>query len=162
MNHGDKMTNPVIILSAQAVIVASDVSKFYILSCLAPHEKSYYGQFLEKKLASSKGFLKLEFDDIVKDVFPYVSPTKEQVLEGLKWAKDRRPLIVHCWAGVSRSSAMALLIAIQSVGLNDGLKVLSPSLHYPNERIIEIGETHFGFSIEPSLQHYLKLDENNA
>lgn len=49
------------------------------------------------------------------------APTKEMVIEALTWANnlpDDARLLVHCWAGISRSTAMAIAIMVQKYGYN--------------------------------------------
>lgn len=58
--------------------------------------------------------LRLAFHDIAAPRGGLVAPSTEQVAELLAFAARwdaTRPLLVHCWAGVSRSTAAALIIA---------------------------------------------------
>ncbi len=64
-------------------------------------------------------WLQLEMND-VPTANHVGAPTKEQVKLGLDWVKalpDDAHLVVHCWAGISRSTAMALGILVQKHGI---------------------------------------------
>jgi len=54
----------------------------------------------------------VEFDDVTTHHFGYVPPTYEQVEELVRWGEGRANLLVHCHAGMSRSTATAWGIAI--------------------------------------------------
>lgn len=60
-----------------------------------------------------KDHLQLRVDDIAQDVPGYVRPNEEHAIDLISFARrwDRSgPLIIHCYAGVSRSTAAALII----------------------------------------------------
>ncbi|WP_426000188.1 tyrosine phosphatase family protein [Caulobacter sp. DWR1-3-2b1] len=60
--------------------------------------------------------LRLAFHDIAAPRDGLVAPNAEQVADLLAFTARwdaARPLLVHCWAGVSRSTAAALIIACQ-------------------------------------------------
>lgn len=54
----------------------------------------------------------VEFDDVTSRHFGYVPPTYDQVEEMIRWGEGRTDLLVHCHAGMSRSTATAWGIAI--------------------------------------------------
>lgn len=61
-----------------------------------------------------------EMDDVIERD-DEDAPTKKQVEEILNWAKklpDDSRIIVHCFAGVSRSTAIALIIKVQELGID--------------------------------------------
>ena len=61
--------------------------------------------------------LVLQFHDIDMTMLDYVEPELEHVQEALAFAREiDRPLLVHCRAGVSRSTAIALAIAADRLG----------------------------------------------
>jgi len=77
-----------------------------------------------------------------------VAPQEEHVREIVDFAKDwdrRSPLLVHCWMGVSRSPAAALIAALAVHPEQDDealalrLRQASPYAT-PNRRLIEIGD----------------------
>ena len=49
----------------------------------------------------------VEFDDVTSRHFGYVPPTYDQVEEMIRWGEGRADLLVHCHAGMSRSTATA-------------------------------------------------------
>jgi predicted protein tyrosine phosphatase len=71
-------------------------------------------------------------------------PEKEHVEAALDYAKDKLSLLVHCTAGVSRSSAMAYVIACSRVVPSDALRVLDSKFHWPNDRVVRLGAEILG------------------
>jgi predicted protein tyrosine phosphatase len=62
----------------------------------------------------SEHHLRLTFHDIAAPIDGYTHPTEAHVAEILAFAQawDRRaPLLIHCWAGISRSTAAAYMTA---------------------------------------------------
>ena len=58
--------------------------------------------------------LRLAFHDIVEPVAGLTAPDRDlmrAVLDFGRSCEDRRVLLIHCWAGISRSSAAAFAIA---------------------------------------------------
>ena len=80
-------------------------------------------------------------------------PTIEHVQEMLDWARGREKLLICCHAGVSRSSATALLVASSVVGVDQGIGVLVPGWHHPNRLILRHGDVLLGM---PIYEAYLK------
>lgn len=66
------------------------------------------------------GHLRLDMDDVIDQDAP-MAPTRGQVEEILDWGKglpsDAR-VLVHCYAGVSRSTASALALMVQDMGID--------------------------------------------
>jgi len=61
--------------------------------------------------------LVLQFHDIEMTMLGYVEPESEHVQQALTLAREiDGPLLVHCRAGVSRSTAIALAIAADRLG----------------------------------------------
>jgi len=54
----------------------------------------------------------VEFDDVSEHYSGYLPPTYSQVEEMIRWGAGRAQLLVHCHAGMSRSTATAWGIAI--------------------------------------------------
>jgi predicted protein tyrosine phosphatase len=58
--------------------------------------------------------LSLTFHDIIEASPDYIAPDRAGVEAILRFARDETraaPLLIHCWAGISRSSAAAFIIA---------------------------------------------------
>ena len=98
----------------------------------------------------------LGMNDIVAPMDGYVAPAEAHVdsLLGFAdgWWQNHRaasPLVVHCWAGISRSTAAAFIVAC-AVGparveddLAQELRRLSPSAT-PNLRLVAIADRRLG------------------
>jgi predicted protein tyrosine phosphatase len=92
--------------------------------------------------------LTIDVNDIVTGANGLILPEEHHVERLIRFARgwDRRaPLAIHCWMGVSRSPAAALLVAM---ALNPGqdedmlarrLRTASP-FATPNAKLIEIGD----------------------
>jgi len=97
--------------------------------------------------------LLLHMNDIAfKGTGNLVAPGEAHVREIIAFAAawdQSAPLLVHCWMGVSRSPAAALVAALSLVpdqdekALTERLRAASPYAT-PNTRIIEIGDTLLG------------------
>ncbi|GLK81521.1 tyrosine phosphatase family protein [Methylopila turkensis] len=90
--------------------------------------------------------LALRFHDIAEPRAGLVAPTAGMVEEALAFAAaDDGPLVVHCYAGVSRSTAMAYAIACarepgrDESELADELRRLSPTAT-PNRLIVALAD----------------------
>jgi predicted protein tyrosine phosphatase len=96
--------------------------------------------------------IRLDFNDISQPREGYVEPSHhhvEQLIDfARQWHKEgtaRHPLLVHCWMGVSRSTAAALIIAAALVPQEDendlaqDLRAYSPTAT-PNARMIALAD----------------------
>lgn len=81
-----------------------------------------------------------------------VAPQEAHVAEIMAFARGwdkTAPLLIHCWMGVSRSPAAALIAALAvAPGLDDAilaqqLRTASPQAT-PNSRLVEIGDRMLG------------------
>ena len=96
--------------------------------------------------------LHLEMHDIVEERDGLIAPTRVHVEQLIEFARrwDRNaPLVVHCYAGISRSTAAAYVIAAaldperDAVALAAELRQLSPSAT-PNIRIVALADEILG------------------
>lgn len=94
--------------------------------------------------------LTLYFHDIVEPLHGYVPPTESHVADALGFAAaDDRPILVHCYAGVSRSTAMAFAIACAREPERDEFEIarklreLSPTAT-PNRLIVSLADAALG------------------
>lgn len=96
--------------------------------------------------------LHLAMHDIVEEQEGMVAPSRTHVEDLLDFAHrwDRAtPLVVHCYAGISRSTAAAYVIALaldpalDAVALAHELRRLSPSAT-PNLRIVSLADDSLG------------------
>ncbi len=98
-------------------------------------------------------------DDIIKPESGYVMPEQKHIAYILSWAKrkwdeNNQKFIIHCTGGVSRSSAISMLI--NQMLLNNYELGWNVNLHTPNKKILEFGEKIL--NIEP-FSHIVKQKE---
>jgi predicted protein tyrosine phosphatase len=65
-------------------------------------------------------WLFLDMDDVINEDAD-LAPQKEQVQRLLEWVKklpEDAHLVIHCYAGVSRSTAAALAVKVQELGVD--------------------------------------------
>jgi predicted protein tyrosine phosphatase len=97
-------------------------------------------------------------DDIQRDmpcVDGLVMPSRELIESVLKFAMGRDNIIVHCTAGVSRSSAIAFLVECQRIGDPiEAVKILNPLIHYPNMTIVDIGGEVLGMDVVKVIKEF--------
>lgn len=98
-----------------------------------------------KKCISLKTFL---FSDITVLDEDYdgkvVYPTKQHVKDILDFAGDKESVTVHCYAGVSRSSACAYLIAYNRCrNAYKAIQLLNHKYHHPNILLCQFGAELF-------------------
>jgi predicted protein tyrosine phosphatase len=97
--------------------------------------------------------LKLAMNDITfAGTGNLVAPSEQHVADLIAFAKDwdsASPLLIHCWMGVSRSPAAALITALavdpgqDEFALANRLRQVAPHAT-PNTRLIEIGDRALG------------------
>jgi len=107
----------------------------------------------EELIATPAGFdprrhLRLGMHDIAAPEAGFTAPDKAMVERALAFARDwneTSPMVVHCWAGISRSTATAFAIACERNPHADELKIAlslrkaSPSA-FPNRRIVALAD----------------------
>jgi predicted protein tyrosine phosphatase len=120
----------------------------HVLSILDPAwpEPKVFGTFGEHTR------LELHFDDVIDEVPGMVAPRPEHVAQVLAFGRTlqaerngRAHLLVHCHAGVSRSTASMALILAQALPALPATAILREVLRirpqaWPNLRLIEIGD----------------------
>jgi predicted protein tyrosine phosphatase len=97
-------------------------------------------------------YLQLAMHDIAEEREGYVAPSREQVAAILAFGEGTSahdPLLIHCYAGISRSTAAAYITAAalrpdrDEAALAGELRRLSPSAT-PNPRIIALADDLLG------------------
>jgi predicted protein tyrosine phosphatase len=92
----------------------------------------------------------LRFHDLVEPLVGHVHPRDSHVADALAFAaKDDGPIVVHCYAGISRSTAMAFAIACARQPYRDEaeiarlLRTESP-MATPNRLIVALADDALG------------------
>lgn len=97
---------------------------------------------------AAENHLLLDMDDINEHIDGYVMPGEQHVDDMLRFVRrwDRKaPLVVHCYAGISRSTAGAFVTACALNPDRDerqiarALRLASPTA-YPNIRIVRLAD----------------------
>jgi predicted protein tyrosine phosphatase len=104
------------------------------------------------KLIRPGGHLRLVMHDIDEPLPEYVAPNEDHVARiidfALDWGGDG-PMVVHCWAGISRSTAAAftVLCAINpdasEAAIAVALREASPTA-YPNRLLVRLADAALG------------------
>lgn len=120
----------------------------HILSLISPSaEPTRFGQL-------APHHLELRFNDIAEARDGLIPPSQDHVRDILAFgqaAQSAGPLLIHCWAGVSRSPAAAFIIACQRNGpgceqpLAQSLRDSAPYAT-PNPLMIELADQFLGRS----------------
>ncbi len=100
--------------------------------------------------------LELRFDDIIEDTAGLLAPTPDHVTHLLGFGRSLTAeppslghLLVHCHAGISRSTASMALILAQAMPDQDAAAILE-RVHsirekaWPNLRLVEMGDAMLG------------------
>ena len=96
--------------------------------------------------------LRLGMHDIAAPEAGFVAPDAAMVERVLAFGRDwdaQAPMVVHCWAGISRSTASAFIVACARNPHADELRIAmamrsaSPSA-YPNRRIVALADDILG------------------
>jgi predicted protein tyrosine phosphatase len=129
-----------------------DIGASHVLSILDPDfpVPEAFGTFGEHKK------LELRFDDIIEETLGRSAPQPEHVEHILAFGRDLmaepRPdthLLIHCHAGISRSTASMALLLAQALPERPADMILT-QVHgirekaWPNLRLIEIGDAMLG------------------
>jgi predicted protein tyrosine phosphatase len=89
--------------------VAAKLNSFDLLTLLSPgHPETDW------RALNCDRHVRLAFHDIVEPLPDLIAPDRDlmrAVLDFGRGASPQRPLLIHCWAGISRSSAAAFAIA---------------------------------------------------
>jgi len=109
--------------------------------------------------------LVLEFHDACHDNGRFRAdvtvPSRKHVSEAIEWCRERESVLFHCAGGVSRSSALAVVVACANgmPAAEAFSTVLNPMLHFPNPIIIGLGAEILGM---PEIVEEAKKFEESA
>jgi predicted protein tyrosine phosphatase len=117
-----------------------------------------YNNDVDEMITSvAKNCLCLKFEDIEHERVGYDTVKEEHIEQAVEWAKDKDKLIVACRAGISRSSAMAYIIASSRVGPEEAVKILNMEIHQPNRLVVALGANVLGSNkINEVLDEWMK------
>ncbi len=96
--------------------------------------------------------LKVAFDDVTEPMDGYVMPSEDHIARVLGFVRswDRgAPMVIHCWAGVSRSTASAFAAACavnphrDEIEIARKLRAASPNAS-PNRLIVALADKALG------------------
>jgi predicted protein tyrosine phosphatase len=130
------------------------------LACHADRQVSHVLSILDPDQAEPEAFgaygeharLELKFHDIIEETLGFEAPQPRHVAQMLEFGRDLlrdpeslRHLLVHCHAGISRSTAAMTLLLAQAQPDLAAADVLAQVLHirnkaWPNFRILDFGE----------------------
>ena len=96
--------------------------------------------------------LKLGVNDIAEPMHGMIPPDENAVLKLLAFGKtwdETAPMLIHCWAGISRSTASAFVLACERSPDTDertiALAMRQAARHaYPNRRIVALADDILG------------------
>jgi predicted protein tyrosine phosphatase len=96
--------------------------------------------------------LRVEVNDVTEPQPGLTAPSEAMVEAILRFGRSwtaERPLLIHCWAGISRSSAAAYILACArnpstpESRIAQALRAASPAAH-PNARFVRLAEARLG------------------
>jgi predicted protein tyrosine phosphatase len=105
--------------------------------------------------------IRVQFDDVHNPLAGYVHPTEyhfQRILDFTKDLTDDDKVLVHCIAGISRSTSAAIAILIQhGMSYVDAYNHISHQRPHlaPNRMIVEYTDDHFGLGGE----YYIFVEE---
>jgi len=122
--------------------VAASLGRFDLLTLLSPDHKGE-----DHRALACERHRELSFHDITEARPGLVAPDSA-VVQVIAFARDwdrKRPMLIHCWAGISRSTATAFTIACmlnphgREARIAEALRAASP-FAYPNARIVALAD----------------------
>lgn len=155
----------ILILSAQEAVSADKLSKFNIISIGS--EKDGWPTFQNALDVQKLNFTDLDCrclsqqNELVKRGYKF--PSLSEVGKGIEFARKHKnqPLIIHCTAGVSRSSGLTFCI------LYDRLKNVRLAITelynikktiLPNDLVIKLGFEYLGENLEEKFNELENID----
>ena len=136
------MKSPIILSRKKARELVSENPGFFNVICITEQELDQGAKAWvpvpEEIVQHAKDHLWLRFNDW--KINAEGSPHPEDVKKALDWAEGKDNIIVTCFAGISRSSAIAYLIECsRAYHPRLATAILVPLKHNPNMRIVKQG-----------------------
>lgn len=119
----------------------------HLISLVAPHEQPPTPGRIEVAR-----HLRLEIHDITEPMDGHIHPDVEHLEELIaflrEWSHEEAPLLIHCFAGISRSMAAAMIALVVKAGGNERaaarrIREAAPHAH-PNRRMIALADELLG------------------
>jgi predicted protein tyrosine phosphatase len=94
----------------------------------------------------------LQMDDITDEIEGMICPREEHVEKLVsfleRWDREQ-PLVIHCFAGISRSTAAAFIAACALAPQRDEVEIarrlrMASATASPNPRLIALGDSYLG------------------
>lgn len=124
------------------------------------HSPILYGAFEECR-ENYREIIVERFDDILNESDTLCIADTGHVRRILEWSVGKRKIAVHCHMGISRSSAIAYLIACARMPEDKALGVLDFGIHFPNRHIVLLGAVLLGReSVYHKYMDWLKWADN--
>ncbi|MES2028416.1 MAG: hypothetical protein V4477_04495 [Pseudomonadota bacterium] len=128
------------------VNVAASLKSFDLLTLLSPGATAHDWSGL-----APERHLQLAFHDIVEQTPELIAPdagTMRAILDFGRGSTVERPMLIHCWAGISRSSAAAYAIACDrnpgyETAIADELRRRSAYVT-PNKLMVQLADEQLG------------------
>ena len=79
--------------------------------------------------------LYLKFEDIT-DLDAPTGPKEQDIIDIMEFTKDKERVIFSCQAGISRSSAAALIALCQKMPITEAVEKLDLAWHHPNQLMV--------------------------
>ena len=112
-------------------------------TCYTKETREHFYDFIDMNKETFASMLVLKFDDCW-DGSQGVVPTVEDVKKALEWSEGKDNIVVHCSAGITRSSAIAYVIYCKKLGVADAIENIDFRKHAPNHLIVKIGADILG------------------
>jgi predicted protein tyrosine phosphatase len=100
--------------------------------------------FPEEVRVLAGGVLHLAFDDACFPTGLHRLADRATVQQAIAWGEGRDKLLIACHAGISRSAALAFLIACTDRPPEQALGLLEPGKHRPNDLVVMLGSKILG------------------
>lgn len=110
------------------------------------------GQVVRPESVREENHLRISMDDINEPAEGFVAPSGEHVERALAFVRkwDRAaPLVIHCYAGISRSTASAFMAVCalnphrDEISIAKQIRAASPTA-YPNRLIVSLADRALG------------------
>ncbi len=110
---------------------------FILNSCLDPKEQEIFNES-KKYSKSQKSYW---FDDIDCPLYPYLEPTEGDVKSILKYAQEKKNVMIACSNGMTRSVSLAYVIRCIKESPEMALTSITKKRSHPNELIVRTAAT---------------------